>query len=121
MGQLGELHCDDTGIRLDRSIETDAPSAYLLCRQLRSTDQRGFNAAAVGSNALDDDLTAAWFKMLVQQPHSEPLPRFGGDEVLAEFAKTRTIALRQGTDVGSVHVEQLRVVLYVVITYHQHL
>jgi hypothetical protein len=43
--------------------------------------------------------------MLVQQPNSESLPRFGGDEVLAEFSKTTTIVLIEHADVGGVHVE----------------
>ena len=32
----------------------------------------GFDLA-LGGSALDEDLTLGWFKMLVQQPDSEPL------------------------------------------------
>src|ERR1700757_4412150 len=72
------------------------------------------------NGAFDEDLTGSRFKMLVQQPDTESLPRIGGDEVLAKLVKAGAVVLAQLTDIGGVHVAQSGVVLNAVVPHRQH-
>jgi hypothetical protein len=58
--------------------------------------------------------------MLVQQPDTEPPPRIGGDEILAQLFQTGAVVVAQLTDVRAVHVAQRLIVLNAVIPHRQH-
>jgi hypothetical protein len=58
--------------------------------------------------------------MLVQQPDTEARPRIGGGKILPQLLKTRPVILAQHTDVGGIHVGQLRIILNAVIPHRQH-
>ncbi len=96
---LREFHADDTDATADRIVEPDRRGVQTLLGKSRPLTGAVSVRPRRPDGALDENLSRLRLEMLVQQPDTEPPPRIGGDEILAQLFQTGAVVVAQLTDV----------------------